>query len=148
MYGVIAAELQADSSLSVVSICNSLDLTRGDYYRWQAAEAADTAADIELRDHIQRVALAWPSYGYRRITHELRRQGVVANHKRVLRLMREDNLLCLRKKAFVKTTDSDHRHAIYPNLAGEMELTGMNQLWVADITYIHLLRRSAKPGQD
>jgi putative transposase len=140
MYEMITAQRQADAALSVVGMCDALNLTRADYYRWQASSIAETAPDITLRDQIQRVALAWPSYGYRRITHELRRQGLVANHKRVLRLMREDNLLCLRKKAFVKTTDSDHGHRIYPNLAGEMGLTGINQLWVADLTYIHLQR--------
>jgi transposase InsO family protein len=95
---------------------------------------------MELRDHIQRLALQWPQYGYRCITAELRRQGVQANHKRVLRLMREDNLLCLRKRRFITTTDSRHWLTIYPNLVPELMLSGINQLWVADITYIRLLR--------
>jgi transposase InsO family protein len=82
-----------------------------------------------------------PFYGYRRITAHLHRQGLKVNHKRVLRLMRQDNLLCLRqRKAFLVTTDSNHRFAIYPNLAAEMLLTDINQLWVADLTYIRLRR--------
>ena len=84
---------------------------------------------------MQRVALEWPAYGWRRMTTELRR----VNHKRVRRLMREDNLLCLRRRKFqVAATDSAHGRPVYPNLAGEMTVTQVNQLWVADITYIRL----------
>jgi putative transposase len=86
----------------------------------------------------ERVALAWPSYGRPRITAELRRQGWTVNPKRVQRLMREDNLLCVRKRKFLATTDSSHGRKAYPNLAGQMTLTGIHQLWVADITYIRL----------
>ena len=93
---------------------------------------------MELRDAIQRIALEWPSYGRPRITAELRRQGWTVNPKRVYRLLREDNLLCLRKRKFVVTTDSNHGRRVYPNLAGQMTLSGINQLWVADITYIRL----------
>jgi putative transposase len=92
-----------------------------------------------LRDALQRVALEFPSYGWPRLTRELARRGWVVNHKRVYRLMREDNLLCLRKRKFVVTTDSAHDLPVYPNLAREMSLTGLDQLWVADITYIRLL---------
>jgi putative transposase len=90
--------------------------------------------------HIQSVALEMRSYGYRPITQELRRRGVVINSKVVLRLLREDNLLCLRRRAFVATTDSKHRFTVYPNLARDLVLTDINQLWVADITYIRLPR--------
>ena len=95
--------------------------------------------ELELRDAIQKVALQMPTYGYRRITAELRRQQRVVNRKRVLRLMRQDNLLCLRRKAFVRTTDSQHQLPVYPNLARELKVNSLNQLWVADITYIRLL---------
>jgi transposase InsO family protein len=95
-------------------------------------------ADLDLRDEIQRIALEWPCYGWRRITEELHRRDWPVNHKRVLRIMREDNLLCLRRRKFVVTTDSNHGRPVYPNLAGEMVLTGLDQLWVADITYIRL----------
>ena len=89
---------------------------------------------MDLRDAIQRIALEWPSYGRRRITQE--RWAV--NWKRIYRLMREDNLLCVRKRKFVVTTDSNHGRKVYPNLARQMVLTDVDQLWRADITYIRL----------
>jgi transposase InsO family protein len=93
---------------------------------------------MDLRDAIQRIALEWPSYGRPRITAELRRRGWTVNPKRVYRLLREDNLLCVRKRKFVLTTDSNHGRKIYPNLAASMVLTGVDQLWRADITYVRL----------
>ena len=94
---------------------------------------------MELRDQMQKIALESPAYGYRRITAELRRRGFEVNHKRVLRMMREDNLLCVRRRAFVVTTDSRHNLPVYPNLArGMIQTSAINQLWVADITYIRL----------
>jgi transposase InsO family protein len=100
---------------------------------------AEKAEEMKLRDAIQQLAVEMPAYGYRRITAALQHAGWEANHKRVLRLMRADNLLCLRKRAFVRTTDSNHELRIYPNLARELKPSGLNQLWVADITYIRLL---------
>ena len=87
---------------------------------------------------MQKVAVESPAYGYRRITAELQQRGFDVNHKRVLRMMREDNLLCVRRRAFVVTTDSRHNLPVYPNLAREMKPTAINQLWVADITYVRL----------
>jgi transposase InsO family protein len=96
-------------------------------------------AETVLRDDVQRLALAERHYGYRRITALLRRVGWRVNHKRVMRLMREDNLLCLRKAAFVPaTTDSRHGWRTYSNLAWRLRPSGVNQLWVADITYVRL----------
>jgi putative transposase len=92
-----------------------------------------------VRDLVQRTAVENRRYGYRRITQELRRQGVVVNHKRVLRLMRQDNLLVLRQRPFVPvTTDSRHQWCVVPNLARGLVPTGLDQLWVADITYVRL----------
>lgn len=113
-------------------------VSRAGYYRrWQTV--APRTAETALRDEVQRLALAERHYGYRRITALLRRSGWQVNRKRVLRLMRQDNLLCLRKKAFVPaTTDSRHSWRIYPNLAWRLQPTELNQLWVADITYVRL----------
>jgi transposase InsO family protein len=136
----LAAEQLSDIvRLPVASLCVTLELSRATHYR-HLPSPVPTDLDMELRDHIQRLALEWPQYGYRRITAELHRQGVEVNHKRVLRLMREDNLLCLRKRHFMTTTDSRHSLTIYPNLVPELQLTSINQLWVADITYIRLAR--------
>jgi putative transposase len=93
---------------------------------------------MELRDEMQKIAVESPAYGYRRITAELRHRGFVVNRKRVLRMMREDNLLCVRRRAFVVTTDARHSLPVYPNLARELNPSAVNQLWVADITYIRL----------
>jgi putative transposase len=118
-------------------LCALATVSRAGFYRWRHAPPAQDA-DIDLRDQIQRIALEWPCYGWRRVTVELRRRGWKVNHKRVRRIMREDNLLCLRRRKFVLTTDSKHSLPVYPNLAREMMLTGIDQLWVADITYIRL----------
>jgi transposase InsO family protein len=112
-------------------------VSRSGFYRCGDEESGPDA-DMELRDAIQKIAVEWPSYGRPRITQELRRRGWVVNPKRVRRIMREDNLLCVRKRKFVITTDSHHGGRIYPNLARNMRLTGTDQLWVADITYIRL----------
>jgi len=113
-------------------------LSRASYYRWRLPPLATPVA-MELRSQLQQVAVEWPAYGYRRITAELQRRGFEVNHKHVLRLMREDNLLCLRRRSsFLVTTDSGHNLPVYPNLARQMQPVAINQLWVADITYIRL----------
>ena len=118
-------------------MCELAEVGRAGLYRFdRASERADP--DLDLRDAIQRIALEFPCYGRPRITAELHRSGRVVNHKRVGRIMREDNLLCLRRRKFVATTDSNHSLCVYPNLAKDMELTGLDQLWRADITYIRL----------
>jgi putative transposase len=119
-------------------MCQLGQVSRAGFYRSRHRQPTSNP-DLELRDAIQRVALEFPSYGWPRTTRELVRRGWVVNHKRVYRLMREDNLLCLRRRKFVVTTDSQHDLPVSPNLAREMTVTGLNQLWVADITYIRLL---------
>jgi len=138
MIELVEESLAQSYVLSVKGMCEVLSLSRATLYRRSGAEAPDD--DTELRDEIQRIALDMPAYGYRRITKALARQGHQVNHKRVLRLMREDNLLCLRKRKYTSTTDSGHGLPVYPNLAADLLLSGINQLWVADITYIRLRR--------
>ena len=130
----------SQGSLRIQRLCRLAQVSRAGYYRfWQ--NSAPRAHDTAVRSAIQRLALAHGRHrGYRYITHQLRRdEGIVANHKCVLRLMREDNLLCLRARPFVpRTTDSRHGWAVVPNLARGLRLSGLDQLWVADITYIRL----------
>jgi putative transposase len=121
----------------VTALCAMTGLNRAGFYRSRLPRQG-IPGEMELRDEMQKIALASPSYGYRRVTAELQRRNFDVNHKRVLRLMREDNLLCVRRRAFVLTTDSRHALPVYPNLARDIEPTGVNQLWVADITYIRL----------
>ena len=119
-----------------------LGIPRSTYY-WRQGNVEQTAdaEEMRVREEIQRICLDQRRYGYRRVTKELQDRGFAINHKRVKRLMKEDNLLCLRRKAFVvTTTDSRHPYGIYPNLACGMSLTDLDQLWVADITYIRLER--------
>lgn len=120
------------------ALCQMTGLSRASYYRW--LDPRPILVEMELRDQMQRIALAFPAYGYRRITPELRRRGWRVNHKHVLRLMRQDNLLCLRRRRFVRTTDSRHALPVYPNLARQITPLTVNQLWVADLTYIRLRR--------
>ena len=124
-------------ALTLGSACRTLSLPRSTWYR-REKQASTLDPDIDLKDRIQRLALAKSVYGYRRMTVELRRAGLIVNHKRVLRIMREDNLLCLRKRRFIKTTDSEHGLPIYPNLTTGLKVDGIDQLWVSDITYIRL----------
>lgn len=125
---------------SPTQLGEAVGLSRSTIWRqWRGPTRAGDD-DLELRSQIQTIALEMRSYGYRPITEELHRRGVIVNHKRVLRLLREDNLLCLRQRAFVRTTDSRHNLTVYPSLARDLVLSNINQLWVADITYIRLRR--------
>jgi len=122
----------------VNALCQMTGVSRAGFYRSRLPRRA-WPVEMEIRDQMQKVALESPAYGYRRITAELERRGLLVNHKRVLRMMREDNLLCVRRRKFVITTDSRHHLPVYPNLARQTVPTAINQLWVADITYIRLL---------
>jgi putative transposase len=118
-------------------MCELTGVSRASFYRnWERREPS--AAEVELREKMQRFALAHRYYGYRRITVLLRREGFIVGAKKVRRLMRQDNLLALRRRRFVVTTDSDHNFEVHPNLAQHLELPDINQLWVADITYVRL----------
>jgi putative transposase len=127
-------------SLSIERMCHLAQVSRAGFYR-SLQEQMPVEEEMEVRSAIQEIALEHRRrYGYRRITAELRRRGMLVNHKRVSRIMREDNLLAVQPRQFVVTTDSNHELEVYLNLASRMKLTGINQLWVADITYIRLQR--------
>ncbi len=130
--------MKADRGLTIVRMVELVQVSRSGFYRFDDSAEPRPDPHMDLRDAIQRIALAWPSYGRPRITAELRRQDWTVNPKLVYRLMREDNLLCVRKRKFVVTTDSNHAHKVYPNLAPGLILTAPDQLWRADITYIRL----------
>jgi putative transposase len=124
--------------MSIRQLSRTLQVNRRWYYaRLAQGEAIDP--DVELRDAIEQIILEFSGYGYRRVTHALVRAGWSVNHKRVLRIMREESLLCHLKRQFVPTTDSQHPFQVYPNLVKGMELDAPDMLWVADITYIRLL---------
>lgn len=129
---------EPQGAATIQRLCLLGGVSRAGYYR-HFEEHAPARADADLRDAIQRISLAHRHYGYRRITAQLRREGHIANAKRVLRLMREDNLLCLRRSPFVpRTTDSRHGFRVVPNLIRGLVPTGLDQIWVADITYVRL----------
>jgi len=125
-------------SLSIERMCYLAQVSRTGFYR-SFREKLPMEEEMEVRSAIQQITVEHRRrYGYRRITVELRRRGMQVNHKRVLRLMREDNLLAVQPRAFKVTTDSRHDLEVHLNLADRMKLTGIDQLWVADITYIRL----------
>ena len=124
--------------LSVERMCTLTQVSRAGFYRWLQRKQPGVE-ETAVRAGIQEVAVEHHRrYGYRRITAELRHRGMIVNHKRVLRMMQEDNLLAVRRRKFVSTTDSRHPFEVFLNLAQRMELTAPNQLWVADLTYIRL----------
>ena len=130
--------MSLQGSLSIERMCQLAQVSRAGFYR-SSQEPPPVKEEMELRAAIQQIVLEHRRrYGYRRVAAELRRRGFQVNHKRVARLMREDNLLAVQPRAFVVTTDSKHELEIYVNVASRLKLTGINQLWVADITYIRL----------
>jgi transposase InsO family protein len=129
---------QVQHPLSITQMCRVLEVTRADMYR-QPKPRASAASDEEACTTIKAVASEIPVYGYRRVVEEVsRRRAGRVNHKRVRRVMHEENLVCRRRKRFRVTTDARHGFAVYPNLARAMQLTDINQLWVSDITYVRL----------
>ena len=130
--------MQPQAHRSIESLCRIASVSRAGFYRhWQEHEPR--VEETEVRAQVQQIVLAHRGhYGYRRVTWELRQQGWAVNHKRVARIMREDNLLCVPRRRFRLTTDSKHNLEVYVNLAARLELSGIDQLWVADVTYVRL----------
>ncbi len=108
------------------------------YYRPKAKGLERMEVEADLRDRIEVICLEFPRYGYRRVTHQLKHEGKLVNHKKVLRLMRESDLLCRVNRKWIATTNSDHQFPVYPNLIGGMAVSRLNQVWIADITYIRI----------
>ena len=139
---IIQETLSDGLQFSISQSCWALRVSRSGYCKWLKQREASSSNDSEnmaLRNQIQEIALEFPRYGYRRITAELQYRGYAVNHKHVLRLMRQDNLLCLKKRFKPVTTDSTHGLPVYPNLLKSAKITGLNQVWASDITYVQLL---------
>ncbi len=137
---MICLVTQAKSTVDravITRLCRTLSIGRSSYYRGRRGR---TDPDLELRDQIHMLSPSWPSYGYRHMNRALQCMGYWVNHKHVLHLMREDNLLALKRRAFESTTDSNLERAVYANLVPELNVTGVNQLWVSDNSYIRLAR--------
>jgi putative transposase len=137
---VIEHACQEKLPISIRHLCKLLQVNRAWYYERQHAtlEPAKLEEAVALRDAIEQIILEFPGYGYRRVTHALSRAGWRVNHKRVLRIMREESLLCHLKRHFVQTTDSHHPYPIYPNLVHGRTPDAPDVIWVADFTYISL----------
>lgn len=134
---MIARIKEEHPELSIERLCELMGVSRSWYYEHPSAEQK-ARKDVVLRDAIEQIVLEFPGYGYRRVTAALRREGWRVNHKRVLRIMRHESLLCQLKRRFKVTTDSAHSFRRYPNLIEEVELEGPDEGWVADITYVRL----------
>jgi putative transposase len=135
---VIAGLKEDHPEVSERQICRVFSVSRSWYYEKSTAAEQKARKDLDLRDTIERIVLEFPGYGYRRVTAELHRRGWTVNHKRVLRVMRREALLCQLKRRFRPTTDSAHAFGIYPNLIKDTKLDGLDQAWISDITYIRL----------
>lgn len=140
---IIQENINSDCPVSIHRASQLLDVSKGGFYKWKNRlnnRHILSEKEMDVRDEMQKIAVEFPGYGYRRITVELRNRGYLVNHKRVLWLMREDNLLCVKKRFKPMTTDSNHNLKKYPNLIRDLEITRLNQVWASDITYIQLSR--------
>ena len=141
-YMIIKQQLDSEGFLPVSDAIRMLNVGRSGYYEWLRKPDLDPDSiriEMDIKNEMQRIAVEFPRYGYRRMTIELHNRGYRINHKRVLRLMQEDNLLCVKKHFKPLTTDSNHNHRVYPNLIKHKEITRPNQVWASDITYIQLV---------
>jgi len=118
--------------------CKVMKLSASSFYHKPTDKSEKAQQDADLRDRIEAICLEFPRYGYRRVTAALRQQNLWVNHKKVLRIMQDSGLLCRMKRKWVKTTDSKHHFLRYPNLIKGMNINHLNQVWLADITYIRI----------
>lgn len=116
-----------------------LNLAHSSYYYKSTSDLQKQKEDADLRDKIEEIVVEHERYGYRRVTAQLRREGVIVNKKRVQRIMQEGSLICKTTKKWITTTDSNHKYPVYPNLLKDSKITSVNQVWVSDITYIRIL---------
>ncbi len=116
-----------------------LNMARSSYYYKGGNDFHKQKEDADLRDRIEKIIVEHECYGYRRVTAQLKREGLNINHKLVQRIRQEEGLICKIKKGWITTTDSNHRYPVYDNLLKDAKVTGVNQAWVADITYIRIL---------
>lgn len=131
----------SENSVTIHRASELLNISRSGYYKWlknRNMNAKIKKEEMRIKNEIHKIAIFYSGYGYRRITIELKNRGYLVNHKKVLRLMREDNLLCIKKKFKPSTTNSNHKHKIYPNLIKNLEINRLNQVWASDITYVQL----------
>jgi putative transposase len=139
---LIQQQLNIDNTLTISDAARLMNINRVGYYKWLQKPGPDpdkVRVEMEIRDELQRIAVEFPRYGYRRMTIELYNRGYHVNHKRVLRFMQEDNLLCVKKHFKPLTTDSNHNHKVFPNLIRNLKITQPDQVWASDITYIQLM---------
>jgi putative transposase len=108
------------------------------YYSPKETSSAEQDHEKALKGRIETLCLEFPRYGYRRVTAQLHREGLPINHKKVLKIMKANDLLCRPQKRWVRTTQSDHGYPLYPNLLKDRPITAINEAWVADITYIRI----------
>lgn len=136
---MVQKRLNSNGSLPISDATRLLGVSKSGYYKWLRKSCSDSIqAEIKIRDELQKIAIEFPRYGYRRMTIELNNRGYHVNHKKVLRLMREDNLLCVKRHFKPLTTDSNHDYRVYPNLMKKLTIVRPNQVWASDITYIQL----------
>ena len=137
MYSTIQGVVEAQGTISVERMCQAAGVSRAGFYRdWERREPRQI--ETSLRDAVQQIAVENPRLGYRQVYHQLQRRGYVISEHTVRKLLRTDNLLAIRRRKFVVTTKSKHRFCVHPLLAAYTELTHVNQLWVADLTYVRL----------
>ena len=138
---MVQKQLNSDDSFPISDATRLLNVSKSGYYKWSRKSCSDSdsvQAEMEIRDELQKIAIEFPRYGYRRMTIELYNRGYHVNHKKVFRLMQEDNLLCVKRHFKPLTTDSNHDYRVYPNLMKNLTIVQPDQVWASDITYIQL----------